>query len=175
MTDAMTEGSCSRSDEIGEACRETVKITYTTSRNTTQGARLGWRTACAKAPQIPPWQITGLDTWSDLGALIHRLNSSPHRTVHSLFERGRNDPVTPGSCTQSEQRIRPDWQERRRSAGHCRATEIPAITGTLLGLGFTRQWGRDPWPPERPMLEDTFLCRGGVFLTHCHVVPATDP
>jgi dephospho-CoA kinase len=53
--------------------------------------------------------------------------------------------------------------------------EIPAITGALLGLGFARQHGRDPWPPERPMLEGTFRCRGGVFLIHCHVVPTTDP
>jgi dephospho-CoA kinase len=53
--------------------------------------------------------------------------------------------------------------------------EIPAITGALLGLGFARQRGRDPWPPERPMLEGTVRCRGGVFLIHCHVVPTTDP
>jgi len=53
--------------------------------------------------------------------------------------------------------------------------EIPAITDTLLGLGFARQRGRDPWPPERPMLEGTFRCHASVFLLHCHVVPATDP
>jgi dephospho-CoA kinase len=53
--------------------------------------------------------------------------------------------------------------------------DVPAITAMLLGLGFARQRGRDPWPPERPMLEGTFGCRGGVFLIHCHVVPATDP
>jgi dephospho-CoA kinase len=53
--------------------------------------------------------------------------------------------------------------------------EVPAITGALLGLGFAHQRGRDPWPSERPMLEGTFRCRGGVFLIHCHVVPATDP
>jgi len=53
--------------------------------------------------------------------------------------------------------------------------DVPAITGALLQLGFTRQRGGEPWPPERPMLEGTFRCRGGVFLLHCHVVPATDP
>jgi len=53
--------------------------------------------------------------------------------------------------------------------------DVPAITSALLGLGFTRQRDRDPWPPERPMLEGTLRCRGGVFLVHCHVVPATDP
>ena len=53
--------------------------------------------------------------------------------------------------------------------------EVPAITSALLELGFARQRGREPWPPERPMLEGTFRCRGGVFLLHCHVVPTTDP
>jgi GrpB-like predicted nucleotidyltransferase (UPF0157 family) len=53
--------------------------------------------------------------------------------------------------------------------------EVPAITGALLRLGFARQRGREPWPPERPMLEGTFRCGGGVFLLHCHVVPTTDP
>jgi len=53
--------------------------------------------------------------------------------------------------------------------------DVPAITAALLGLGFAPQRDRDPWPPERPMLEGTFGCRGGVFLIHCHVVPATDP
>jgi dephospho-CoA kinase len=53
--------------------------------------------------------------------------------------------------------------------------EVPAITGALLGLGFARQRGREPWPVERPMLEGTFRCGGSVFLLHCHVVPTTDP
>lgn len=53
--------------------------------------------------------------------------------------------------------------------------EVPAITGALVELGFARQRGRERWPPERPMLEGTFRCRGGVFLLHCHVVPTTDP
>jgi len=53
--------------------------------------------------------------------------------------------------------------------------DVPAITGALLGLGFARQRGREPWPPERPMLEGTFRSRGAVFLLHCHVVPTTDP
>jgi GrpB-like predicted nucleotidyltransferase (UPF0157 family) len=26
--------------------------------------------------------------------------------------------------------------------------EVPAITAALLRLGFARQRGRDPWPPE---------------------------
>jgi GrpB-like predicted nucleotidyltransferase (UPF0157 family) len=55
------------------------------------------------------------------------------------------------------------------------AAEVPAITGTLVELGFAQQRGREPWPPERPMLEGTFRCRGGVFVLHCHVVPASDP
>ncbi len=53
--------------------------------------------------------------------------------------------------------------------------EVPAITTTLAALGFARQRGRETWPPERPMLEGTFRCRGAVFLMHCHVVPTTDP
>jgi dephospho-CoA kinase len=53
--------------------------------------------------------------------------------------------------------------------------DVPVITCALLELGFARQRGREPWPQERPMLEGTFRCRGGVFLLHCHVVPATDP
>jgi dephospho-CoA kinase len=53
--------------------------------------------------------------------------------------------------------------------------DVPAITDTLLGLGFARQRGRDPWPPERPMLEGTFRSHDCVFLIHCHVVPITDP
>jgi dephospho-CoA kinase len=51
--------------------------------------------------------------------------------------------------------------------------EVPAITGALLGLGFAQQRGRDPWPPERPMLEGTFRSRDCVFAVHCHVVPTT--
>jgi len=53
--------------------------------------------------------------------------------------------------------------------------EVPAITSALLGLGFARQRGRDPWPPERPMLEGTFRSHDCVFAIHCHVVPTTDP
>ncbi|HEY5985730.1 MAG TPA: GrpB family protein [Streptosporangiaceae bacterium] len=53
--------------------------------------------------------------------------------------------------------------------------EVPAITASLLGLGFARQRGRDPWPPERPMLEGTFRSQDCVFAIHCHVVPTTDP
>lgn len=53
--------------------------------------------------------------------------------------------------------------------------EVAAIADALLELGFVRQRGREAWPAERPMLEGTFRCRGGVFLLHCHVVPTTDP
>jgi dephospho-CoA kinase len=53
--------------------------------------------------------------------------------------------------------------------------DIFEITEVLLGLGFVRQRGRDPWPPERPMLEGTYRCDGAVFALHCHVVPTTDP
>jgi len=52
--------------------------------------------------------------------------------------------------------------------------EVPAITSALPG--WVRAAARPgSWPPERPMLEGTFRCRGGVFLLHCHVVPITDP
>ena len=53
--------------------------------------------------------------------------------------------------------------------------DVASIADTLLGLGFRRQTGRDPWPPERPMLEGTYRCRGAVFGVHAHVVPTTDP
>jgi GrpB-like predicted nucleotidyltransferase (UPF0157 family) len=53
--------------------------------------------------------------------------------------------------------------------------DVPSIADTLLGLGFSRQRGPDPWPPERPMLEGTYRCRGAVFGVHAHVVPTTDP
>jgi GrpB-like predicted nucleotidyltransferase (UPF0157 family) len=52
--------------------------------------------------------------------------------------------------------------------------EVPSLTQSLLALGFERQRGRDPWPPERPMLEGTYRFDGAVFLVHCHVVPTTD-
>jgi dephospho-CoA kinase len=53
--------------------------------------------------------------------------------------------------------------------------DVVEITEALLGLGFVRQRGRDPWPPERPMLEGTYQCDGAVLALHCHVVPTTDP
>jgi GrpB-like predicted nucleotidyltransferase (UPF0157 family) len=53
--------------------------------------------------------------------------------------------------------------------------DVPSIADTLLGLGFVRQRGPDAWPPERPMLEGTYRCRGAVFGVHAHVVPTTDP
>ena len=53
--------------------------------------------------------------------------------------------------------------------------DVRSIADTLLGLGFILQRGPDPWPPERPMLEGTYRCRGAVFGVHAHVVPTTDP
>jgi dephospho-CoA kinase len=53
--------------------------------------------------------------------------------------------------------------------------DVPSIVDSLLGLGFVRQKGPDPWPPERPMLEGTYRCPGAVFGVHAHVVPTTDP
>lgn len=53
--------------------------------------------------------------------------------------------------------------------------EVPSIADTLLELGFVRQRDPDAWPPERPMLEGTYRCRGAVFGVHAHVVPTTDP
>lgn len=53
--------------------------------------------------------------------------------------------------------------------------DVPSITDTLLRLGFRRQTGSDPWPPERPMLEGTYRCQSAVFGVHAHVVPTTDP
>jgi GrpB-like predicted nucleotidyltransferase (UPF0157 family) len=38
--------------------------------------------------------------------------------------------------------------------------DVPLIADALLGLGFVRQRGPDAWPPERPMLEGTYRCRG---------------
>jgi hypothetical protein len=32
-------------------------------------------------------------------------------------------------------------------------------TEALVGLGFSRQLDREAWPPERPMLEGTYLRR----------------
>jgi len=53
--------------------------------------------------------------------------------------------------------------------------DVPGITHALLAIGFERQRGPDPWPPERPMLEGTIEQEGAVFGIHCHVVPTTDP
>jgi len=53
--------------------------------------------------------------------------------------------------------------------------DVPSIADSLLGLGFRRQTGSAPWPPERPMLEGTYRCQGAVFGVHAHVVPTTDP
>jgi GrpB-like predicted nucleotidyltransferase (UPF0157 family)/ubiquinone/menaquinone biosynthesis C-methylase UbiE len=53
--------------------------------------------------------------------------------------------------------------------------DVPRITTALLRIGFERQRGPDPWPPERPMLEGTIEHDGAVFGIHCHIVPTTDP
>ena len=53
--------------------------------------------------------------------------------------------------------------------------EVPAITGALLGLGFAQQRGRDPWPPERPMLEGTFRSRDRVFAITAMSCPPPTP
>jgi GrpB-like predicted nucleotidyltransferase (UPF0157 family) len=53
--------------------------------------------------------------------------------------------------------------------------DVPRLTDALLALGFERQHGRDPFPPERPMLEATFGYDGAVFFVHRHVVPTEDP
>jgi GrpB-like predicted nucleotidyltransferase (UPF0157 family) len=53
--------------------------------------------------------------------------------------------------------------------------EIPAITDSLLGIGFQPQTGRDPFPATRPMLEGIIDHEGAVFDLHCHVIPIDDP
>src|SRR5262245_47773625 len=53
--------------------------------------------------------------------------------------------------------------------------DVPSVTQALLGLGFIRESRPDAWPPERPMLEGTYRCRGAVLGVHAHVVPTTDP
>jgi dephospho-CoA kinase len=53
--------------------------------------------------------------------------------------------------------------------------DVAWIAEALLEIGFARQRGPDPWPPERPMLEGTIEQEGAVFGIHCHVVPSTDP
>ena len=53
--------------------------------------------------------------------------------------------------------------------------DVPSIADTLLGLGFIRQRGPDPWPPERPMLEGTHRCRGAVFGVHAQAELRSPP
>jgi GrpB-like predicted nucleotidyltransferase (UPF0157 family) len=55
------------------------------------------------------------------------------------------------------------------------ASAIPPATDALVALGFERQSGRDPFPPERPMLEGSLTEGGDVFGIHLHVIPLGDP
>ena len=53
--------------------------------------------------------------------------------------------------------------------------QVPSIVEALLGLGFQRQTGPDPMPPERPMLAGAIDHDGARFGIHVHVVPAHRP
>src|SRR4051794_32500740 len=55
------------------------------------------------------------------------------------------------------------------------APEIPDATDRLVAVGFRRQVGRDPFPPERPMLEGSLREDGDVFAIHLHVIANGDP
>jgi len=55
------------------------------------------------------------------------------------------------------------------------ASEIPSATDGLVAVGFQRQSGKDPFPPERPMLEGSLREGGDVFAIHLHVIPLGDP
>jgi len=55
------------------------------------------------------------------------------------------------------------------------AAEIPSATERLVAVGFQRQGGRDPFPPERPLLEGSLREEGDVFAIHLHVIPDGDP
>jgi GrpB-like predicted nucleotidyltransferase (UPF0157 family) len=55
------------------------------------------------------------------------------------------------------------------------AAEIPSPTELLVAVGFQRQSDRDPFPPERPMLEGSLREDGDVFAIHLHVIPLGDP
>jgi GrpB-like predicted nucleotidyltransferase (UPF0157 family) len=48
---------------------------------------------------------------------------------------------------------------------------IPAITEALLGLGFQRQTGGEPFPPTRPMMQGAIQDNGQYYRIHVHVVP----
>jgi GrpB-like predicted nucleotidyltransferase (UPF0157 family) len=56
-----------------------------------------------------------------------------------------------------------------------RPDEVPSIVQALLGLGFQRQTGPDPMPPERPMLVGAIDHDGARSCIHVHVVPAHLP
>lgn len=49
--------------------------------------------------------------------------------------------------------------------------DIPAITTDLLGLGFQRQGGIDPWPATRPLLLGGIEHEGRRYAIHFHVTP----
>lgn len=51
------------------------------------------------------------------------------------------------------------------------ASEIPAVTEAMYGLGFGPQQGPDPWPPERPMLVGSYQLDGREYRIHLHVQP----
>jgi GrpB-like predicted nucleotidyltransferase (UPF0157 family) len=51
------------------------------------------------------------------------------------------------------------------------ASEIPAITAAMYGLGFGPQPGLDPWPPTRPMHVGSIEHDGEEFRIHFHVHP----
>jgi dephospho-CoA kinase len=55
------------------------------------------------------------------------------------------------------------------------AHEIPVLTEALLGIGFRRQAGRNPFPATRPMLTGTVRHDGVVFGLQCHIVPDDHP
>ncbi|MEI7744497.1 MAG: 5-(carboxyamino)imidazole ribonucleotide synthase [Chloroflexota bacterium] len=49
--------------------------------------------------------------------------------------------------------------------------DIPAVTDTLLSLGFGRQTGIAPFPPTRPMLTGCVDVDGTPYRIHLHVMP----
>ena len=51
------------------------------------------------------------------------------------------------------------------------ADDVPAVTDVLLGLGFQRQPGPDPFPAIRPMLVGAIDVGGEPFRVHFHVQP----
>ncbi len=56
-------------------------------------------------------------------------------------------------------------------AAQVEPVDVPAVTELLLGLGFQRQPGPDPWPASRPMLVGALEHDGESFRIHFHVEP----